>query len=237
MATSPVDPIASAADEAVEHLGALLRMDTTNPPGNESICAEYLAESLRKDGIEPTLVEKGKGRANVVARIKGNGEAPPLLLGAHLDVVEADSKRWRHPPFSGDIADGYLWGRGALDMKNMAAMAVMVVKLLRRTGARLKRDVIFAGVADEEAGCDFGSKFLVEEHPDLVRAEYALGEVGGFTLHVQGRRFYPIMVAEKGLCWLRVRARGTPGHGSLPREDNANVRLARAVARLGRRRL
>jgi acetylornithine deacetylase/succinyl-diaminopimelate desuccinylase-like protein len=237
MATSPVDPVAGAADEAVEHLGALLRMDTTNPPGNESICAEYLAESLRKDGIEPTLVAKAKGRANVVARIKGNGEAPPLLLGAHLDVVEADAKRWRHPPFSGAIADGYLWGRGALDMKNMAAMSLMVVKLLRRSGARLRRDVIFAGVADEEVGCDFGSRFLVEEHPELVRAEYALGEVGGFTLHVQGRRFYPIMVAEKGLCWLRVRARGTPGHGSLPREDNANVRLARAVARLGSRRL
>ena len=237
MATSPVDPIAAAADEAVEHLRAMLRIDTTNPPGAESACADYLAETLRADGLEPTLVEKVKGRANVVARIKGNGAAPPLLLGAHLDVVEADPKRWRHAPFSGDIADGCIWGRGALDMKNMAAMAVMAVKLLKRSGAKLRRDVIFAGVADEEAGCDVGSRFLVDEHPELVRAEYALGEVGGFTLHVQGRRFYPIMVAEKGLCWLRVRARGTPGHGSLPREDNANVRLARAVARLGRRRL
>jgi acetylornithine deacetylase/succinyl-diaminopimelate desuccinylase-like protein len=156
---------------------------------------------------------------------------------AHLDVVEADPTRWRHHPFKAEIADGYVWGRGALDMKNMAAMAVTVLALLKRSGVRLRRDVIFAGVADEEAGCDLGSRFLVDEHPDLVRAEYALGEVGGFTMNIAGRSFYPIMTAEKGLCWLRLRARGTPGHGSLPREDNATVLLARAVARLGRRRL
>jgi len=227
----------SAGDEALEHLRALLRINTTNPPGGESVAAAYLADSLRADGIEPILIEKQKGRGNVIARLKGTGEAAPLLFGGHLDVVEADAACWTHPPFSADCVGGFVWGRGAVDMKNMVAQSMTVLKLLKRTGVRLRRDVIFAGVADEEAGSDLGARFLVEEHPDLVRAEYALGEVGGFSMHMSGRTFFPIQVAEKGLCWVRLRARGTPGHGSMPREDNANVRLARAIAKLGRKRL
>jgi acetylornithine deacetylase/succinyl-diaminopimelate desuccinylase-like protein len=159
------------------------------------------------------------------------------LLTAHLDVVEAHAEHWRQPPFSGVIAEGCLWGRGAIDMKNMAAMSAAVMRRLAREQVALDRDVIFAAVADEEAGCDFGSRFLVEQHAELVRAEYAIGESGGFSMHIGGSTFYPIQVAEKGLCWIRARVRGEPGHGSMPRSDSAVVVLAEAVARLGNAQL
>jgi acetylornithine deacetylase/succinyl-diaminopimelate desuccinylase-like protein len=211
---------------------ALLRIDTTNPPGAERAAAEVVADELRAGGLEPRMLESAPGRANVVARLAGTGKKPPLLLTAHLDVVEADPATWTHPPFSGAIADGCLWGRGAIDMKNMAAMSVAILVRLARDKVRLDRDIIFAAVADEEAGCDHGSKWLCENHADLVRAEYAIGESGGFTLHLGKTAFYPIQVAEKGLCWVRARVRGEPGHGSMPREDSAVLRLAKALARL-----
>jgi acetylornithine deacetylase/succinyl-diaminopimelate desuccinylase-like protein len=158
-------------------------------------------------------------------------------LNAHLDVVAADATRWRHPPFGGEIHDGHLWGRGAIDMKNMAAMSACVLSLLKRRGVPLTRDVIFAAVADEEAACTQGSLFLVDEHPDEVRAEYALGEIGAFSLHLFGRTFYPIQVAEKGICWVRASFDGEPGHGSMPDPNSSVHKLARALARLGKRRL
>jgi len=229
--TAPALPTA-VRDEALGLLQALIRLDTTNPPGLERAAAELLAQSLRADGVEPQLLEKEKDRTSVVARLKGTGELPPLLLTAHLDVVAAEAARWRHPPFAAVVEDGWLYGRGAIDMKNMAAMSTMVLKLLRREGAPLRRDVIFAGVADEEAGCRLGSEFLVNEHPDLVRAEYALGEIGGYTQPLRGARLYPIMVAQKGMAWFRARVEGSPGHGSTPREDNPVVRLSAALGRL-----
>jgi len=225
------------ARDAQEMLTALLRMDTTNPPGQERQAADYLAGKLREVGLDPTILEGAPGRANLVVRHRGTGKAPPLLLAAHLDVVEADPTRWKHPPFSAAEADGCLWGRGAVDMKNHAAMAAAILRKLAREKTVLGRDVIFAAVADEEAGCDFGSKFLVEQHPELVRAEYAIGEVGGFTMHLAGTAFYPIQVAEKGLCWVRARFTGEPGHGSMPRPDSAVIRLGEAIAALGRARM
>lgn len=213
---------------------SLLQIDTTNPPGNERPAADVVDSWLREVGYEPTILESAPGRANLVCRRKGNGKAAPLLLTAHLDVVEADPSEWTHPPFSGLEADGCLWGRGAIDMKHMAAMSVAVLRQLARDNATLDRDVIFAAVADEEAGCDFGSRFLVEEHRALVEAEYAIGESGGFSMHVGSATFYPIQVAEKGICWIRARARGEPGHGSMPRPDSAVIRLAEAIARLGK---
>jgi acetylornithine deacetylase/succinyl-diaminopimelate desuccinylase-like protein len=216
---------------------ALLRMDTTNPPGNERICAEYLARELAEVGYEPRLLEARPGRTNLVVRHRGTGALPPLLLTAHLDVVEADPSKWRRPPFSGDEHEGCLWGRGAIDMKNMAAMCTAIMRRLARTRAPLARDVIFAAVADEEAGCDLGSRFLVEEHRSLVEAEYALGESGGFSLHLGDTTFYPVQVAEKGFCWVRARITGEPGHGSMPRADSAVTRLGEALAALGRARL
>jgi acetylornithine deacetylase/succinyl-diaminopimelate desuccinylase-like protein len=222
--------------DAQEILTALLRMDTTNPPGNERPAVDYLAGKLREVGLEPAILEAAPGRANLVVRWHGTGKAAPLLLAAHLDVVEADPARWRHPPFSAAEVDGCLWGRGAIDMKHMAAMACAILRRLAQGGVRLARDVIFAAVADEEAGCDHGSRFLVEQHPELVRAEFGLGEVGGFTMHLAGTPFYPVQVAEKGICWVRARVRGEPGHGSMPRRDSALIRLGEVLTALGRAR-
>ena len=224
-------------EQAVTRLAELIRIDTTNPPGNETPAAEFLAGLLAAEGIEPTLVGADPKRMNVVARVRGDGSKPPLLLCAHTDVVPAEADKWTHGPFSGAIADGYLWGRGAIDMKQMAVMSMLTLLRLKREGVRLERDVIFAGVADEEAGCDYGSKFLVDNHPDLVRAEYALGEAGAFTIYLNDKILYPIQVAEKGAVWMKMRVHGSPGHGSQPRDDNAVARLGAAIGRLGRTRL
>lgn len=223
--------------EALELFRGLLRFDTTNPPGNERPAADYLAESLRADGYDPVVLASAPGRANLVVRAKGSGAKPPLLLNGHLDVVGVEASKWTHPPFGAEIHDGLLWGRGTVDLKNMVAMSAMVLKLLARTGLPLERDVIFAAVADEENGCRFGSEWLVAEHPELVRAEYALGEVGGFTLTIGEVTYVPIMVAHKGVVWGTLTAHGEPGHGSMPRPDSALVKLAGAVARLGTTRL
>jgi len=230
-------------DRCVALLRDLIRIPTVNRgtgeagDANERVAAERLAETMREAGLEPKLIEKKKDRTNMVVRVKGDGSRPPLLLNAHLDVVEADAGAWRHDPFGAEIHDGYIWGRGAIDMKNMAAMSAIVMTLLAREKETLKRDVIFAAVADEEAGCALGSIHLADDHPDEVRAEYMLGEIGAFSQHLFGRTFYPIQVAEKGVCWVRATYVGEPGHGSMPDPDSAVVRLARAVERLGSRRL
>ena len=233
-------------DRCIALLQDLLRIPTvnrgTNEPGdgNERPAAERIAAFLREGGVEPKLLERTPNRTNLVARLRAKDESSsrgPLLLNAHLDVVEADETRWKHPPFGGEIHDGWLWGRGAIDMKHMAAMSACVMVLLAREGLTLQRDVIFAAVADEEAACNQGSLFLVSEHPDEVRAEYVLGEIGAFSLHLFGRTFYPIQVAEKGICWVRASFEGNPGHGSLPNSDSAINRLARGISRLSRRRL
>jgi acetylornithine deacetylase/succinyl-diaminopimelate desuccinylase-like protein len=236
-ATIPPFDWAPVEAEALELFRGLLRFDTTNPPGNELPAAEYLAASLRADGYDPQILESAPGRANLVVRAKGNGARPPLLLNAHLDTVLAEPDQWTHPPFAAEIHDGILWGRGTVDMKNMAAMSAMVLKLLARTGLPLERDVIFAAVADEENGCKFGSEWLVAEHPELVRAEYALGEVGGFSLSIGKVTYVPIMIAHKGVVWGTLKAHGEPGHGSMPRPDSALVKLAGAVERLGTTKL
>jgi len=217
--------------EAVQHLQALLRIDTTNPPGNELAAVEYVAGALRAAGVEPIVLESAPQRGNGIARLKGNGSLPPLLLYSHVDVVPAEPAHWTHAPFSGDIADGCVWGRGALDMKGITVMQLMTVLLLKRTGADLQRDVILAVTSDEEIDSDVGAEWLVKHHPDLVRAEYGLSEMGGQTMHIEGKRFYPVQTAEKGTCWLRLRATGKPGHGSVPHADNAIVHLARAIDR------
>lgn len=233
--SKPVEDILSR--RSVEHLRELLKLDTTNPPGNESLVADYVATQLGRIGLEPTVVAKTEGRDNVVARLKGNGSAKPILLASHADVVAADEAEWTHPPFAAVEEDGCLWGRGALDMKCGTAIHLAVLEALVESGAELRRDVIIAVVADEEAGLENGSRFLVAEHPDLVRSEFALGEVGGFNINVMGSKVIPIQVAEKGLCWLRATARGEPGHGSMPIRDSAVVTLAQGMAKIGKRRL
>jgi acetylornithine deacetylase/succinyl-diaminopimelate desuccinylase-like protein len=225
------------ADDAVRHLSALLKIDTTNPPGNETPAAEYVAQILSEAGLSPSLLGPTANRKSCVVRLPGNGSKSPLLLHGHLDVVTADPAAWKHPPFSGAIHDGYLWGRGAIDMKHMVVMCALLMARFHREKRKFDRDLIFAAVADEEAGCDHGSKFLVDNHPDLVRAEFALGENGGFTIYLGESALYPVQIAEKGLVWMTLKARGTPGHGSLGRDDNATVRLAEAIAKLGKTRL
>ena len=221
----------------MQHFKALLKIDTTNPPGNERAAAAYIAAVLEREGIDYRIVESAPSRASLVARLRGSGRAGPLLLNGHLDVVPVDRSAWSHDPFAAVEADGCIWGRGAIDMKNMVAMSLMTLILLKRGGVALDRDVIFAAVADEEAGSRHGSLFLVEQHPELVRAEYVLNEVGGHTLHIGSGRFYPIQVAEKGICWFELTAEGEPGHGSMPRVQSAVLKLARAIARLGETRL
>jgi acetylornithine deacetylase/succinyl-diaminopimelate desuccinylase-like protein len=237
--SSPVREQATAgnlptlADDAKRLCQQLLRIDTTNPPGNERPAAELVAAALAEVGLEPELLEAKPSRTNVVVRHRGTGKLPPLLLTAHLDVVEADPSKWQRPPFSGDEHDGCLWGRGAIDMKNMAAMCTAIVRRLAATRTRLGRDIIFAAVADEEAGCDLGSRFLVEHHRSKVEAEYAIGESGGFSLHLGNSTFYPVQVAEKGFCWIRARITGEAGHGSMPRHDSTVTRLGEALVALG----
>jgi acetylornithine deacetylase/succinyl-diaminopimelate desuccinylase-like protein len=229
--------LASLGDEARRLCQALLRMDTTNPPGNERICADYLAAELAEVGYKPELIEAEPRRTNMIVRYRGTGAKPPLLLTAHLDVVPADAEHWRRPPFSGDEYEGCLWGRGAIDMKNMAAMCTAIMRRLAATHTKLSRDVIFAAVADEEVGCDLGARFLVEQHRAKVEAEYAIGEAGGFSLHLGDTTFYPVQVAEKGLCWIRARVTGTPGHGSMPRHDSVITRLGEALVAIGKARM
>lgn len=222
-------------EESIAHFKALLRIPTINPPGNEKPAAEYIAKVLTAEGIPFTLVEAAPGRTSLVARLvadRPDGRGP-LLLNGHLDVVPVDPEHWTHDPFGAVEADGCIWGRGAIDMKNMVTMSLMTLIGLKRAGVQLGRDVILATVADEEAGSHNGAVYLVEKHPELVRAEYVLNEVGGHTLHIGKTRYYPVQVAEKGICWFELTAEGEPGHGSMPHPGNAVVTLARAVERLG----
>jgi len=230
-----------AGDETLALLSRLLRERTVNAPGqnaNEIDAASMIAELFRAEGLEPEVLESAPGRGNVVCRIPGDGSGgEPILLSGHLDVVPVEPEHWERDPFAGEVHDGWMWGRGAVDMKHMVAMEVMTLLLLRRAGVPLKRDLIFAGVADEEAGCQAGSLFLARNHPELVRGEYVISEIGGFTLHMAGKHFYPVQVAEKGVCWMTITARGTPGHGSLPNKDNPLARIGRAVELLATKRL
>ncbi len=221
-----------------EILQQLIRFNTTNPPGNEAECLAYIDGLLSEAGVERTWLARDPLRPNLVARLPGRGNALPLLLQGHVDVVTTEHQQWRHPPFEGRLDDGYIWGRGALDMKGGVAM--MLAALLRAAAEGLDPpgDIILAIVSDEEAGGEDGAKYLVEHHADLFAGvRYALGEFGGFSFQVGPRRFYPIMVAEKQFCKVRVRVRGPGGHGALPMRGGAMAKLARLIERLDRRRL
>ncbi|HEX7541354.1 MAG TPA: M20/M25/M40 family metallo-hydrolase [Anaerolineales bacterium] len=221
-----------------ELLQNLIRFDTTNPPGNERLCIEYIHGLLKDAGIETTILTKTPERPNVIARLKGEGKAPPLLLYGHVDVVTTEGQQWTRPPFEGRMVDGYIWGRGALDMKSGVAMMLAAFLKTRAEKATLPGDVIFCAVADEEAGGDFGSRFLVNEHADLFKdVKYAFGEFGGFNMSMGGKRMYPIMVAEKQCCWMRVTFHGRGGHGSMPVHHQAMAKLARTLLLLDQKRL
>ncbi|MQA16450.1 MAG: M20/M25/M40 family metallo-hydrolase [Pseudonocardiaceae bacterium] len=239
----------TAEDEVVGMASDLIRIDTTNTGDPETVmgervAAEYVAAKLSDAGYETTYVESGAPRrGNVFARLPG---ADPgrgaLLVHGHLDVVPADPSEWSVHPFSGSVEDGYLWGRGAVDMKDMLAMALAVARRFKREGVTPPRDLVFAFLADEEAGGFSGSQWLADHRPELVEGcTEAISEVGGFSLTLPGatgadRRFYVVETAEKGISWMRLRARARAGHGSMVHGDNAVTALCEAVARLGRHR-
>jgi acetylornithine deacetylase/succinyl-diaminopimelate desuccinylase-like protein len=228
----------SVSPHPVELLQKLIRFDTTNPPGNEAECIHFVDDLLTPAGFETQIVGCLPQRPNLVARLRGQGNAPPLLLYGHVDVVTTAGQIWQVPPFEGRRSEGFVWGRGALDMKGGIAMMLAALLRARTQGTPLPGDVILAVVADEEAGGDAGAQYLVENHPGLFDGvRYALGEFGGFTLHVGSRRFYPIMIAEKQICWLRITFRGRCGHGSLPVRGEALAKLAQGIAQLDRHRL
>jgi acetylornithine deacetylase/succinyl-diaminopimelate desuccinylase-like protein len=235
---------ATAPDEVIGICRDLLRIDTTNTGDprttvGERVAAEYVAAQLAEVGIESVVHESAPRRANLVARIPGRDRSRgALLVHGHLDVVPAEASEWSVPPFEGVEKDGYLWGRGAIDMKDFDAMMLAVVRDWQRTGVVPPRDIVLAFTADEEAGMQFGSQFLVQQHADLFAGcTEAIGEVGGFSYTInEDLRLYLIETAEKGIDWLRLHARGRPGHGSFVHDDNAVTALAEAVARVGRHR-
>ncbi len=259
--TTPA-PMTLAGTEAARFAADLIRMDTTNRGGGdarERPAAEYVAARLAEAGLEPVLLESAPGRANVVARVSGTGadgagaggagaggagaggagaggaEAGALLLHGHLDVVPADPASWTVHPFSGEIRDGVLWGRGAVDMKNADAVLLALASQWARDGRRPRRDIVLAFTADEEDTGEFGARWLVERHPELFEGcTEAIGESGAFTFHAgPGQRLYPVASAERGTAWLKLTARGRAGHGAKPNPENAVTRLAAAVTRIG----
>lgn len=225
------------ADEAAQLLSDYIRLRTVNPPGNERLAADYLASLLRARGLEPKVWEPVAGRANLMARLKGDGSKPGVILLHHMDVVDADPQRWTVDPFGGEIRDGYVWGRGAIDMKGAGIMHLLAMDLLRREAVSLARDAILLAVSDEEAGSAMGARWLLAEHRDELHAEYVWDE-GGFGLRGMfgPRVVFPVAVAEKGCLWLRLVAEGEPGHGGIPRGTNPAELLVAALHRLRRHR-
>ena len=238
MSTSSTQESYSVCPDPVELLQRLIRFDTTNPPGNERECVAYISNLLTEAGCDFTIVGSSPDRPNLIARLKGQGTAPPLLLYGHVDVVTTADQTWQHPPFEGRLVDGYVWGRGALDMKSGIVMMLSAFLKAKAEGVHLPGDVILALVSDEEGGGDAGAKYLVENRAELFQgARYAIGEFGGFSYEIGRQRFYPIMVAEKQICHLRATVRGAGGHGSMSHRDGAVGRMALFLRRLEQRRL
>ncbi len=238
--TAPLDEL--ALDEVVRFTSDLIRIDTTNRGGGDCVerpAAEYVARALGDAGIECRILESAPGRANVVARIEGSDPgAGAMLVHGHLDVVPAEPADWKVHPFSGDIEDGVVWGRGAIDMKNMDAMVLATVRAWAREGRRPRRDIVLAFTADEEDSAAYGSGFLVEQHADLFEGcVEGISESGAFTFHAgPDLRLYPLAAGERGTAWLKLTAHGTAGHGSKANRNNAVSAVAAAVARIGEHR-
>ncbi len=225
---------AALRDSAIHHLQALLRLDTMSPPGNEKLAADYIAGVLREAGFdEVDVLESAPNRANVVARLRANQPTGrPMILMGHTDVVTVEPERWERDPFGGELVDGYIWGRGALDMKGQVAAELAVMLALKGRNVPLDRDVIFVAFADEEAGGEFGADWMWKHHRDLIDAEFAINEGGGTPMTIAGHRFYGCQVAEKGSTHLRMTVTGTPGHASVPLDETAMSRLGVVLQRL-----
>ena len=238
MSTPSTGDQATIYQRPVELLQNLIRFDTTNPPGNEVHCVAYIDSLLTEAGFETTSLAKDPDRPNLIARLKGRGAAPPLLLYGHVDVVTTANQDWTHPPFDGEVADGYVWGRGALDMKG--GIAMMLAAFLRAKVENLAPagDIVLAILSDEEAGGDYGADYLVRNHAQHFEGiRYAIGEFGGFSMYIGGRKFYPIQVAEKQSLWMKATLRGPGGHGAFPARGGTMAKLARLLHSLEQSRL
>ena len=211
-------PADALEQEAVSLLSRYIQIDTTNPPGNETKAAQFFKEIFDREGIEARIIESAPGRGNIYARLRGSGAKKAVILLNHMDVVPADANLWKEAPFSGSLKDGYIWGRGALDMKGPAIAELMTLLALKRNNVALQGDVIFLGTADEEAGGALGAGFLLEKHPDMfANVGVVLNEGGGVRLGKDGKvQSYSVSVAEKTPLWFRLIATGAPGHGSTP---------------------
>jgi acetylornithine deacetylase/succinyl-diaminopimelate desuccinylase-like protein len=229
---------ASIYRRPVELLQNLICFDTTNPPGNEAACIGYIDGLLTDAGFETTILARDEARPNLIARLAGRGAAPPLLMYGHVDVVTTAGQQWTHPPFEGKVIDGYLWGRGALDMKGAVVMYVAALLRARAEGLVPPGAVVLAVVGDEENRGVYGADYLVRHHAGLFEGiRYAIGEAGGFSFRIGGQRLYPIMVAEKQICWMEAAIRGQAGHGSMPVRGQAMARLADMLRKLDKHRL
>lgn len=221
-----------------ELLQQLIRFDTTNPPGNETSCIDYIHTLLTDAGFETKILASDNNRPNLVTRLRGRGEAHPLLLQGHIDVVTTANQKWQHSPFEGQNIDNYIWGRGTLDMKGGVAMMLAALLRAKAEDTALPGDIIFTALSDEESGGGVGAKFLVENHAELFKdVRYALGEVGGFTSYIDGKKFYCIQVLEKQVCWLKATLHGPGGHGSIPMHGGAIAKLGRLLEQLDQHRL
>lgn len=225
-------------EHPAELLARLIRFDTSNPPGNERECISYIERLLSQAGLACTICATDEDRPNLIVRLKGRGETEPLMLYGHVDVVPAEPSEWRHPPFEGRIEEGYVWGRGALDMKGGVAMMICALLRASADGLEPAGDIVFVALSDEERGSKVGARYLVEQHADLFEdVRYAIGEFGGYTMHRAGQRFYPIQVAEKQTCQVKATVRGPGGHGSLPSRGGAPAKLGTLLQSLDERRL
>jgi acetylornithine deacetylase/succinyl-diaminopimelate desuccinylase-like protein len=221
-------------EEVTELLSSLIRINTTNPPGNETAEAKYIAQYLSKEGFKTEIIESAPGRGSVITRLKGTGEKSSLLLLSHLDVVPANAQEWTVDPFSGIVKDGYVYGRGALDIKSLTATEVVVVKLLKKNNIQLKGDLVLAATADEEKGGEEGAGYVLRNHREKIWCPYVLNEGGGLAIPAKKGYVFPVQTAEKGILWLKIHAKGTPGHGSMPNmADNAVLRMNRVMDKLG----
>ncbi len=220
-------------ERVVDVLRDLVRIDTTNPPGNEVLAARYLADLLAPAGVQTQVVESAPGRGNLIARLRGSGQAKPLMLMGHLDVVAANPAEWTHPPFAADVEDGFVWGRGTTDMKNMVAASAVCMLALTIAGIPLQRDLLLVASADEECGGRMGIGWLAEHRPEILDVACALNEGGGSTLMAHGHLFSTCQTAEKGVCRTVWTAHGRGGHAAYPEAGMASHVLSRAVGRVG----
>jgi acetylornithine deacetylase/succinyl-diaminopimelate desuccinylase-like protein len=229
----PIQILKEIEQEITHFLSDLISINTTNPPGNETKAATYIAQYLANEGFKTEIIESAPGRGNIITCLKGTGEKPSLLLLSHLDVVAANPDEWTVDPFGGIVKDGYVYGRGAIDMKGMTAVEVLTLKLLKKNNIPLKGDVVLAATADEEKGGEAGAGYLLQHHREKIWCPYVLNEGGGLAIPQKKVDVFPVQTAEKGILWFKIKAKGTPGHGSTPNmADNAVIRMNKVIEKL-----